>query len=787
MKKQVKKTTNKTHVQGSAAPPLNILFILILLSYIIVTVITPSLGAADRNGPKFLFISLLNLFSFLAILAQREYRDKPNLFFVFFRNKIGMAYTILMGVILLSFVKSINLPESVISFAKYMTVFSSAYIISIIFLSDKRYFRLMGIALVFLLVFDSFTVFYNILLYISGKVTSISEIKTVYANKNILAAALFVKISFALWLANFEKGWLSKLGYFALFSAELAILFMSARAFYLGLIFLIVIYSICMLFQAKLSKNRSWIRTLVLFLAVFTIAFLSYTVTQKYLFPKNSTDIYNTAYTERLSSISQGEDGRLDSWKRSAILFKQNPLLGVGTGNWKICVLKYENPTKSDFTFMIKAHNDFIEIFTETGIIGGAAFIFIFVFLIFNFLKAFFKPDGIRGLSFSDLFLPAFGIFCYSFDAFFNYPADRPEIQLLFAVFVGSGIAFSSDSLKKPNKPVNASLTKLLAVLYVIIFIFCSYILLLLFNSLKMQLLVDGDIKFNNLNRPSHTMSNSFPIIPNVAYSATPIAVYKSRYLLNEQKYQEAIDLLRPDKSSPYMGWREYFIAQAFSKMGNNDSALVYAYKANSLKPMYYNTLEFICSVHEGKGEKTKAIAMLEGYVAIVKSNPQAWLRLVSLYQEVGYYKKAVICIDSASKFMPGDSLIAQQKSEIGKLIPILPFEQTYFAGMNFYNLKNFQEALKCFNQITIKSPEAAIVYARQAYCYYNANEYLKCIGTINKSLKNGNDTPDLYNLRGICYHFIGDNEAACEDFQLAISKGDPNAANNAEGICKGK
>jgi uncharacterized sodium:solute symporter family permease YidK len=75
---KTQKAINKTRVESSVVPPLKILFILILLSYIIVTVITPSLGAADRNGPKFLFVSLINLFSFLVILTQREFRDGSN-------------------------------------------------------------------------------------------------------------------------------------------------------------------------------------------------------------------------------------------------------------------------------------------------------------------------------------------------------------------------------------------------------------------------------------------------------------------------------------------------------------------------------------------------------------------------------------------------------------------------------------------------------------------------------------------------------------------------------------
>ncbi|MFZ4413961.1 MAG: O-antigen ligase family protein, partial [Bacteroidales bacterium] len=336
----MKKTTSKsvkTKVETIVTPPLNYSYVIILIAYTLITVLTPNLKAWDANGPKFLFLSLLNLLSFLFLIGRKEMRTNPTLHFAFFRNKIGLVYTLFMIMVLISFTKAINISESILSFSKYFTVFCMTYILSILFRFDRRYLRMVLIVMTVLLIADSFTVFYNILLYITKQVDSIYEIKSVYANKNVLAAAIFVKIPFALWLATFEKQWLKKLGFVTLFFAELAIFFMSTRAFYLGLIFLALIYGAYLLIIFLRDRKKTGLKTLSFFFGSLLIAFLFFSFTQHFLYPKK-IDIYNKSYTERLSTITSGEAGRLESWKRSALLFKQDPLLGVGTGNWKIQV-----------------------------------------------------------------------------------------------------------------------------------------------------------------------------------------------------------------------------------------------------------------------------------------------------------------------------------------------------------------------------------------------------------------------------------------------------------------
>ena len=131
----------------------------------------------------------------------------------------------------------------------------------------------------------------------------------------------------------------------------------------------------------------------------------------------------------------------MNAWKRSFHIIKKEPILGCGLGNWKVATLKEENETNPNYIYQYKAHNDFIETTTEVGIFGGLFFAAIFFVILFRFFKSVYLQKDSDYLKY--LFLPAFGLIAYFFDAFFNFPQDRPEIQALFALFAGAGIALT--------------------------------------------------------------------------------------------------------------------------------------------------------------------------------------------------------------------------------------------------------------------------------------------------------------------------------------------------------
>jgi len=783
MKKQVPKpaqvTAPKPRTSQYDLPLLGI-----LLAYALITVITPRFEAYDASGPKFLALALLNLGSYLYLLTRKDILGSTSTEPGFFHNAIGLAYTLLLGLVLLSFVKAINLTESLFTFVRYITVFAAAYNLFYIFRKERQSLPLLSIVMSLVLLADSLTVFYNIFLYISKQLPSIYEIKSVYSNKNMLTAAIFVKIPFALYLLSFGKGWRRVLGLVAVFFALHAILYMSARSFYLGILVLSLFYSAYLLILYRRERLARSLHTLGAYLGALLLAFVLFSLVQQYLYPRTA-DVYNESFGKRLATAYTGDVSttyRLDSWKRSAILVGENPWLGVGAGNWKVRVLEYEIPANADFVLMGKAHNDFIEVTAESGIPGGLLFLSLFLMLFLNFAIAFLRP-GAREADYFSLFLPAFGILCYSVDAFFNFPASRPEMQTLFALFLAAGMAFSPPLLKQ-KLPIPALLSSFTSRLFFAVLVVCAYIFVLNYNSLKLQLLAAEDLKNETPLLPSSMFTAGFPRIPNLGAKSEPIAVTKARYLIAEKKYPEAISLLKQDESSPYLSVKEGYLMMAYARMGMDDSALVYAWQALALKPRNFKPLSTICSTLKKKGQQAEAEKLLLGFVAKEKNNADAWRQLSLLYSEAGQTAKALSTIDSLSKYSPGDTINLESSANGNAVAVSASCQEILNTATNYFVRQNFPMALKYLNEYIALKPNEAVTYVNRAYCFHHEKEYEKCISDIEQALRLGVENPGLYNLRGLCYLSLGKTGPACKDFQTAIDKGDREAGENLRKFC---
>lgn len=94
----------------------------------------------------------------------------------------------------------------------------------------------------------------------------------------------------------------------------------------------------------------------------------------------------DTPVKQRLFSSFSLEDGsnqgRLAIWKEAAGDIAEHPLLGHGIGNYPLAV----KPT-AEYREPIYAHNLFLDIATETGIVGALLFFTVFFTVFWNFLK----------------------------------------------------------------------------------------------------------------------------------------------------------------------------------------------------------------------------------------------------------------------------------------------------------------------------------------------------------------------------------------------------------------
>jgi len=832
--KQVKRGTGV--VQKKKAPELNIFYGFFILVYALITVITPNLNTFDSNGPKFLALAMLNLLAFSFLLTRRELRNSDDGFFLFFRNRIGVAYALLLLLSLLSFFKALNIYESILHFSKIFTVFSAAYLVSIILRAEKRLVMVLSIAMTLLLIFDSLTVFYHVSKFILAGADPVAyNIKSVYSNKNILSAAIFVKIPFALWLFSFERKRLKILGVIAMSVAFVATLYMSSRSFYLGMGFLLMVYTafIAIRFYRRKAKRHlimlgSGVGIMIIFVFVlFTQAGRSLipapiqnNIVFRYL---GSVDLVS-----RLGSITApGGGGRTDSWIRSFRLIKENPVLGVGCGNWKIAILKYENPIKPDYVYQYKNHNDFIEIPTESGLISGLLFISIFVFAWANFLKLFLRKNAPEE-SYMFLFLPAFGLLAYSFDAFFNFPADRPEIGSLFAMYVGAAVAFSTirqpaagsapSNIPPPEIPVPRPASRVptflsrvptflsriptflsriphpasrfsipLTLFYIAILLASIAILIVNFNSLKLQRKAKEDLMREQIAEPTEMFIQGYPLFPQVSMEAEPIVVSKARYLFRDKQYEEALALLKADRSSPYDTRPEFFIAQAYFNLGNYDSSLVYNYKVYALKPLFFNNILNICRILEMQKRYPEAIGLVETYTRQSPQKEDGYLFGAALSENGGFLDKAVALLDSGKKYLPDNAEIVKQKSLLSVKTKIKPYEALYNKAQQAYVNKNYKEALQYFSEFISKEPNLTAAYELRAYCYFFLKEYKRSLADVARVFADSAQNGGVYNLRGVNLHMLGDDASACHDFEEAVKLGDKDAVPNYEQFCKKK
>jgi len=804
-----KQYTNYHKAKIQKETPLNLVYSLILIAFGYVTVLTPNMMAFDSNGPKFMTMAFLNLVVFGYLFSRKEVRQNSEFSLGFFKSWTGIFYVGLMIVSLLSFCKAINVLESILHFCKIFTVFATAYQVSVIVRIDRRHLLHLAIAMTALLLFDGISVFTNIHDYIKGKIPDIGLIKTVYSNKNILAASLFVKLPFALWLLTFESGWKRALGIVSGSAGLLAVLFMSSRAFYIGLVILTLAYIAYLGISYLREKQKGNIRNIAWYSVGLIAAVLIFVFTQQFLYPKNGGGIYNAGFTQRLATISSKEESagkRLSAWKRSFHVIKKEPLLGCGLGNWKVVTLQEENQTNPNYIYQYKAHNDFIETTTETGIFGGIFFSAIFVVVLLRFFRSIKVQEDPVYLKY--IFLPAFGLLAYFFDAFFNFPQDRPEISALFALYAGMGVALTQFKTKQTDaegKPedknavvhLQTNLTKILTdkgsvllkiwgVMLLVLLMFCAYILILNYQSLKLQRTIKDEMNVGKMNTSSDVFVNGFPWIPDINVVGEPISAQKARYLMNEKKYDKAISILKRDHASPYDTRPEYFIAMAYFNQSKYDSALVYNQKVYELKPNMFENVSMMCAILERTGKAKEAVSLLDKFLAKNKDNSKAWVMNTQFLNNMGEFKKAYSCIDSAYKFFPSDTTIIKRREFQRSRVLIQPYTDLYNRALAAYTTQKYDDAATLLTEFINKEPNLPEVYEYRAFSYYFTRRFQESIKDIDKMFSFGAKRGNLMNLRGVNLQSLGKKDEACTYYKAAMEAGNKDGATNYKQFCGG-
>ena len=380
----------------------------------------PGFGAIDDIGFQWLFLAIVNLIILSVNIFFNDKRGELH-FKILTKNKMILFFSLLIFFSLISITSSENISASIITLGQFFNLFiTSLNILFILKLSNDldTDFKLVSNVIILILIGELFLSYREILndfLNFGSIESGAKKYSGNTGNVNILSYAILIKIPFLFEkIINIQnKSKKTVLIFIYLLSINLVFILGSRSAFYM----ICLIHFLLLAYLLKDKRLR-----LVLFA---TITFLL-----SFLINNNYSSKSFERFSNEIGSVVNSDDSsfqlRKRFFKQSISMILENPLRGIGIGNWKLESIKTDRNNLKGYTVPYHSHNDFLEIGSETGIFGMIAFILLLIYpLIF-----FEKEINIKNL------ILLFSFIIYIFDSLINFPFSRPANILIFLLIL---------------------------------------------------------------------------------------------------------------------------------------------------------------------------------------------------------------------------------------------------------------------------------------------------------------------------------------------------------------
>jgi tetratricopeptide (TPR) repeat protein len=365
----------------------------------------------------------------------------------------------------------------------------------------------------------------------------------------------------------------------------------------------------------------------------------------------------------------------------------------------------------------------------------------------------------------------------------------------LFALYAGAAIAlafqsgnaeFAGNPDSGKHKPLPVALLRLFTLVFAGFLAASCYLLIWNFNSLKLQRLIKEEMNRGSLKLPADKFLSEFPPVPDINVVGEPVAVQKARYLMNEKRYRETINILIADHSSPYDTRKELFISKAYFDLGKTDSAMIYASRVYEMKPRLFDNNVLMAVILEKDHKYNESAKLWSEFLSHTKNNGKAWAYAAGAYERSGDIRRAFSLIDSALMYVPSDTLVQKNHRSLFQRFKVEPYKEIYQNAVNEFKLKNYQKALSLFDSFIEKVPDYYAAYEMRAFCHFFTKSYQNSIHDINQIVKHGGTLKgNVVNLRGVNYQNLGKKAEACTDYEKAMKMGDKDGTNNYNKFCK--
>ena len=746
----------------------------ILLVLYIITGSLTNFKAIDILAPQWIYLGSVNILSCLYFLFYNRLNVQlglsmllKSLFFY-----VYLFYFIWSG---LSYFYAINPTETLLNIPRLGNTFFAIIFCFLLLNSIDN--KVVVISRIFIgfLCFELFAFYSDLLDQLNSNLFNAINLKGVAGNKNITAASIAFKIPFVLYSIvtvnkRLLKFLLSSLLLLALFSISI----LYARSAILSSFIVFIIFLIYSLYQLYLNRSdlRNSLSNFALTIIPYVlVVFLNFSFTSSQNKGNLTSQLGDIEFTE------QSSNGRFQYWSDAYNHIVDHPILGAGLGNWKIASISYGKEHVKGYTVPYHAHNDFIHIFAEVGILGGIAYLSLFIMLTFFLFRLIYiqrKEDGTTDFS---LFLLVLPFIIYGVDAGLNFPIARPLMQSSLALYMGLLLSIYLNRFsRKDISSIKPILSSLILGLSLALLIPGLIIHVLSYQSLTQQgrLLYEfnnGDFKLTLAELDQ--IEDDFP---NLTETAMPIKAMKARYFyLNNQKEKAHKYAFLGAKDNPQIYFGESLKSQFFAQEQNQDSAYYYSKLAFDNLPNnmpHYNLYMNSLVNRKDLQEINRAFYYVQSLAGDTSTIWQIYLRSLASVLSLGD-SFAMSKAAEAFKLFPQNDIIFQLyrimtygQERVGKA------QQLYQNANKLYNERNYDEAFNLFNQAFDLDPLEFSYALNSGLSLYENAKYEEAISYF-KIAQNSKKTAvkeKAMRYKGISLYKNGSQSESCATFLKLVN-----------------
>jgi len=361
----------------------------------------------------------------------------------FKRNKISLPLVLLILLIIFSFIKNGYLMSSLHDGIIFLAYFILYFLIINNLKNQYQFKSFIQIFFLTSFIIALYTVlhYYNFISYLQ----EYDKIASLIGQKNWISnyLALIFPLMFCFYLLEQIKR--KKFIYFISLSfLYAALIICQSRGIWIS-ISLTLFFGIFLIFKFNFfnlfKENKKW---LILLLIVFIVITLIYSTDS----PLNKSAL--TVPQRAISTFEEKDPSvntRILMWKVTGLMIKDKPFLGGGIGSFKINYLDYqarflkEHPEYTKYwTNAKEAHNEYLQIGAEIGLLGLGIILIIILKLYILFINFFKKEiDNKRKLICWGLLI---GVTSFLIHSLFTFPLHVPALGSAFFIILGLSVIY---------------------------------------------------------------------------------------------------------------------------------------------------------------------------------------------------------------------------------------------------------------------------------------------------------------------------------------------------------